>query len=355
MARVSPLALALVLSGLHASAFTVPSSTSVARTCQSVPSQKHAAAVGTTAFRVGRPLFLSSTESKPSNSLKRLPESAVELTLQIPAAATKASYDKTLAEVSKNVSIPGFRKGAKIPPAVIENAWAKQGGKRALRTMAINDLCSELIEPALKDDYDLEPVGSPTLVTPAEALAEGFVPGEDLEVVVKCDVWPEISWKEIEGKEKPYTGLKGTYKRKPFDQARFDAAMRDLTERYAKLEPYTDDTQVLTTGDACNVNMVGYLATADGGKGEKLPDAASGDNVEVILGTGRYMEGLVEGIEGGKVGETRTVKVRFPDVSLFVTSFLHFCRKKGRGERTIRETKTCRPSFRATKKNTKRP
>ena len=318
MARISPLALALVLSGLHASAFTVaPSSNPHARTCQSPAPSRNAAA---TAFR-SRPLFLSSTESKPSNSLKRLPESAVELTLRIPSAATKASYDKTLNEVSKNVSIPGFRKGAKIPPAVIENAWAKQGGKRALRTMAINDLCSELIQPALKDDYDLEPVGQPTLVTPAETLAEGFVPGEDLEVVIKCDVWPEISWKEVEGKEKPYIGLKGKYKRKPFNQARFDAALRDLTERYARLEPYSDDSQVLTTGDACNVNMVGYLANEDGEKGEKLPDAASGDNVEVILGTGRYMEGLVEGIEGGKVGETRTVKVRFPDVSFFDSLF----------------------------------
>jgi FKBP-type peptidyl-prolyl cis-trans isomerase (trigger factor) len=62
--------------------------------------------------------------------------------------------------------------------------------------------------------------------------------------------------------------------------------------------------------------MVGYLANSDGGKGEALPEGvASGDNVEVILGKGRYMEGLVEGLVGGRVGETKVVKVRFPDVS----------------------------------------
>ncbi len=99
---------------------------------------------------------------------------------------------------------------------------------------------------------------------------------------------------------------------------RFDAAIRDLTERYARLEPYEDESHALATGDACMVNMVGYMATADGGKGEPLPEAASGDNVEVILGSGRYMTGLVEGLEGGKVGETKTVNVRFPDVSLYV-------------------------------------
>ena len=57
------------------------------------------------------------------------------------------------------------------------------------------------------------------------------------------------------------------------------------------------------------------MTSSDGEKGEKLPDAASGDDVEVILGPGRYMEGLVEGLEGGKVGETKTVNVRFPAVS----------------------------------------
>merc|ERR1712176_1403219 len=66
-------------------------------------------------------------------------------------------------------------------------------------------------------------------------------------------------------------------------------------------------------GDACVVNMVGYMANEDGvTKGDPLPNAASGDKVDVVLGKGRYMEGLVEGIVGGKVGDTREVKVSFP-------------------------------------------
>jgi FKBP-type peptidyl-prolyl cis-trans isomerase (trigger factor) len=60
--------------------------------------------------------------------------------------------------------------------------------------------------------------------------------------------------------------------------------------------------------------MDGYMANADGSKGEPLPNAASGDRVEVILGPGRYMEGLVEGLVGAKVGDTVTVKVSFPEV-----------------------------------------
>jgi hypothetical protein len=51
-------------------------------------------------------------------------------------------------------------------------------------------------------------------------------------------------------------------------------------------------------GDSCFVNMNGFMATPEGEKGEPLPNAASGDRVEVLLGPGRYMEGLVEGLDG---------------------------------------------------------
>ena len=317
MTRISKMALAacLALSVVSVDAFTV---STTHHTSTSLTSQVAIVTRTNNNIRPIRSLLYmsSSTEAEPkSSSLKRLPDSAVELTLHIPGKATSAAYDKTLSEVSKNVSIPGFRKGAKIPPQVIENAWSKNGGKKALKTMAINELCGELMGSALKDEYDLEPIGQPTLVTSAEELAEDFTPGQDLEVTIKCDVWPEIQWKEIDGQDKPYMGLTGSYKRKPFNQERFDAALRDLKERYAKLIPYEDENQVLSQGDACKVNMVGYMATSDGEKGEKLPDAASGDDVEVILGPGRYMEGLVEGLEGGKVGETKTVNVRFPAVS----------------------------------------
>ena len=109
--------------------------------------------------------------------------------------------------------------------------------------------------------------------------------------------------------------MKGTYTRKPFDKAKMDNALLDLKERYAELETIEDNEYELKMGDACTINMEGYMANADGTKGEKLPDAASGENVEVVLGEGRYMTGLVEGILGAKVSDKREVTVTFPDVS----------------------------------------
>lgn len=92
-----------------------------------------------------------------------------------------------------------------------------------------------------------------------------------------------------------------------------EQAEKDLAERYAVTEAAPEGT-VLALGDACVVNMEGFMAAEDGvTKADPLPDAASGDNVEVILGPGRYMEGLVEGLIGAKVGETKPIYVTFPE------------------------------------------
>ena len=246
----------------------------------------------------------------------RLPDSAVEIELEVPGSATKAAYDKVCADISKNVQIPGFRKGSRIPPQVLEQRMAANGGRNALKAQAINELVAQLVEAAFKEE-SLEPIGQPSLKVPAEDLADNFVPGEELKIPVRCDVWPEIQWTG----DKPYIGLTGKYSRKPFNQEKLDKALSDLMERYASNEPIKDSDYQLQMGDACNVNMNGFMATDSGEKGEPLPNAASGDNVEVVLGEGRYMEGLVEGLVGAKVGETRQVTVSFPDVSfVFVPS-----------------------------------
>lgn len=317
MVRFSHLALALCLA-VSSDAFSGPTHTFKTSKC-----------VEPTAFllpqtlcarqALSTQLFLSSAaESAPKSTLVRKADSSVEISILAPGQATKAAYDKVTYELSKTISVPGFRKGAKIPAAVLENAMSAKGGRNALRVQAIQTLLSQLLEPAFKEEHNLEPIGQPTLVVPAETLAEKFTPGEPIELTVRCDVWPDIQWRKVEGKEdnKPYMKLAYSYKRKPFNQKKMDTAIRDLRERYAVLTLAPLEKE-LEMGDACVVNMVGYMAAADGvSKGEPLPNAASGENVDIILGKGRYMEGLVEGLVGAKVGDTRTVSVRFPEVLL---------------------------------------
>lgn len=251
----------------------------------------------------------SSHRSSCLNALQRLEDSAVSLKIDVPGTATKASFDKVCRELSKNANIPGFRKGSTIPPKILQQTLSSKAGPYALETQAINELLATLVEPALSAE-NVQPIGQPSPIVPAEELAKTFTPGEEMELEIRCDVWPEIEWTG----ERPYVGLKGEYRRPPVDESKLEAALNDLKERFAKLEPITDENHVLVMGNACKVNMQGYMAE-NGEKGEALPNAASGDNVEVILGQGRYMEGLVEGVLGSKVGDMVQVSVNFPDVS----------------------------------------
>lgn len=83
---------------------------------------------------------------------------------------------------------------------------AGKGGRNMLKSEAINALLGILVEPALKNDHGLEPIGQPSLVGTVDDIAGSFKPGEDLELIVKCDVWPDIAWKDAaEGQESPGT------------------------------------------------------------------------------------------------------------------------------------------------------
>jgi trigger factor len=255
---------------------------------------------------------LNMLSDSPKSTMKRLPGSAVELSITATAEQTKNAYDQVIKELAKTLEIPGFRKGSKVPANVIENVMLPKGGKKTIYGEALKILLAELVDTAIKEDHQLEAIGQPVLDGKVEDLADSFTPGETIEMVVKCDVWPDVKFKDVEGQEKPYFGLKGSYKRKPFNQERFDAALKDLMDRHAVLSPMEEDKS-MAWGDACSVNMEGFMANDDGSKGEPLPNAASGENVEVILTTGRYMEGLAEGLVGAKVGDTKEITVSFPE------------------------------------------
>lgn len=107
---------------------------------------------------------------------------------------------------------------------------------------------------------------------PSQVLVSLFKANEEIQLSVKCDVWPTIKWSsEPTEDSKPYDGLEVAYSRKPFNQAKMDQALVDLRARQAQLAPKEGDAPVLEMGDACVVNMVGYMATDAGAKGEVSP------------------------------------------------------------------------------------
>ena len=112
-------------------------------------------------MNVGRSAFTRSTPlhvlADAPNEVEIKPDSAtssVELTINVTGEQTKDAYSRVIADAGKNMDIPGFRKGAKIPANVIESVLEggnnqPAGGKNLLRKQALKQLVG-LVETVLK-------------------------------------------------------------------------------------------------------------------------------------------------------------------------------------------------------------
>ena len=107
-----------------------------------------------------------------------------------------------------------------------------------------------------------------------------------------------------------YTGLEASVERVPFNQDAYDAALLKLRDQHADLVE-ADDGTPCEAGQQLLINMVGYHSL-NGERGDRLPDVAGGEGVQLPLRSGKFMPGLVEGLIGIKRGESRDITVTFP-------------------------------------------
>lgn len=68
----------------------------------------------------------------------------------------------------------------------------------------------------------------------------------------------------------------------------------------------TDENAVIQNGDTATINFVG---TKDG----EAFEGGTGNNYDLVIGSGTMIPGFEEGIVGMKKGETKDVSVTFPE------------------------------------------
>lgn len=92
--------------------------------------------------------------------LIKKPDCGVKFDIRVKPQAVEASYQKALKEVSKEVSIPGFRKG-KAPPSYIQEKFASVIQKEFVN-MVLNTSLNEVVKITglrpLRDDQEITPV-----------------------------------------------------------------------------------------------------------------------------------------------------------------------------------------------------
>lgn len=81
------------------------------------------------------------------SSIKKLPQSIVELTIEETAENIAKHRKKALATLRKNADIKGFRKGTEIPEAIL----IKQYGEERIFSLCIDEALQTLYTNALKE------------------------------------------------------------------------------------------------------------------------------------------------------------------------------------------------------------
>jgi trigger factor len=198
-----------------------------------------------------------------------------------------------LTEVKAKARIPGFRPG-KVPVSHLRRLYGRSIMAEVVQD-AVNEANRKIVEDnqlrlAMDPKVDIEGDG--------QAIEKVFGAQADFSYTVALEVLPKI---EIGGFddiqiERLVAEVSGT------DVQRVLARLAEQNRVYTPRE----GDAVAETGDKVTLGFTGKI------DGEPF-EGGSGENVDVVLGSGSFLPGFEAQIEGMKAGESRTISVTFPD------------------------------------------
>ncbi len=195
------------------------------------------------------------------------------------------AMNKAFKRNAKRFNVPGFRKG-KAPMPVALNYY----GEAVLYDDAVDYLIAPAYQEAVKE-FDVSPVSQPSLEIQEIGTAKGFA----CTLTVDTEPIPELGeYKGVEA-EKPEVSI---------GEEDVEAELKRIQNRNARLVPVED--REAQDGDTANIDFEGFLngEPFDGGKGE---------NHDLELGSGSFIPGFEEQVEGHNAGDEFDVNVSFPE------------------------------------------
>jgi trigger factor len=219
-------------------------------------------------------------------TVSELPGSRVRVEVEIPAADVERGVQRAARSLAREMRLPGFRKGKAPPSLVIQRL-----GYGAVLEEALRNALPEWYEQALLGT-GINPVGDPELELSSAPESEGEPLGFKFEIGVR----PKARLGDYRGLE---VGRADT--EVPGDIV--DREIERIREGFAKLEPVE---RPASGGDALLIDFEGLI------DGQAFEGGKASDYL-LDLGGGQLIEGFEEQLSGASGGETREVKVTFPD------------------------------------------
>lgn len=207
------------------------------------------------------------------------------LTFEVSPEEFDKALDQAFKKVSKDVQIPGFRKG-KIPRGLFE----KRFGVEALYQDAVDIVLPGAYTKAI-DEADIFPVDQP------EVDIEQIEKGKTLIFTAEVQVKPEVTLGEYKGLEVEEETVEVT-------DEDVEHELGHLREQHAEL--VVKEEGEVEEGDTVVIDFEGFTdgEAFEGGKGE---------NHSLEIGSGQFIPGFEEKLVGKKSGEETEIEITFPE------------------------------------------
>ena len=220
---------------------------------------------------------LKSSEKKEKNE--------VEIIVEVEPEELETAVNKAFIKNRNRIAVPGFRKG-KAPRKMIEKMY----GAEIFISDALDELLPETLGFAMKEtEHDV--VGFPK-VSDVDLKDDNT----RVEITVIAALRPEVTL----GK---YKGLSGQKPSVEVPDSEVENEIASTRTRNARIEKADRPAK---NGDIAVIDFEGFVDNVafDGGKGE---------NYELELGSGQFIPGFEDQVEGMEVGQERDIDLVFPE------------------------------------------
>ncbi len=202
----------------------------------------------------------------------------------LPAAALAAKRDARLAEIGRDLRLPGFRPG-KVPAAIV---------KQRFGTSIMGEVLEKSLDEAaraLVTERGLKPALQPKVEI------VNWSDGADLEFNLDIELLPEIALPDLRSISIEKLVATPT-------EGEIEARLGEIAKRHRNSEP-VEEARPAVAGDLLVVDFVGKIDA-------KPFRGGAANDMEVEVGGPGFVPGFTEGLMGLSVGETRDMEVAFP-------------------------------------------
>ncbi|MCJ0933342.1 trigger factor [Virgibacillus halodenitrificans] len=207
------------------------------------------------------------------------------LTIEVSPEEFDKALDQAFKKVSKDVQIPGFRKG-KIPRKIFENRF----GVESLYQDAVDIVLPDAYMKAI-EETNIEPVAQP------EVDIETIEQGKPLVFTAKVTVKPEVKLGEYKGLEVEEQSVEVT-------DEDVEKEIEHQREHHAELVVKEEGT--VEEGDTVVIDFEGFL-------GDEPFEGGKGENHSLEIGSGQFIPGFEEQLVGKKAEEDTEITLTFPE------------------------------------------